>query len=148
MTETRFRIEAIAPIPPLIAELQAEAAVEGYGFVDTLVDDWLTGANRFNEQGETFLGCFVEDVLVAIGGVTIDPFLADPRIGRIRRVYVRSAFRNRGIGRALVLALVDHARRSFDRVRLRAENAGAARLYEHLGFAPIDDPDATHVLRF
>jgi ribosomal protein S18 acetylase RimI-like enzyme len=69
-------------------------------------------------------------------------------MGRIRRVYVKRDFRNRGIGRALMTALIDEARRSFARVRLRAESANAARLYERLGFEPVAGPDATHILRF
>ena len=69
-------------------------------------------------------------------------------MGRIRRVYVKSAWRNRGIGRALVSALMNHARRYFSCVRLRAENALAARLYESMGFSPIESPDATHILIF
>jgi GNAT superfamily N-acetyltransferase len=69
-------------------------------------------------------------------------------MGRIRRVYVRSAWRNRGIGRTLVAALVDHARTHFSCVRLRAENAGAAGLYESMGFVPIESPDASHMLSF
>jgi GNAT superfamily N-acetyltransferase len=69
-------------------------------------------------------------------------------MGRIRRVYVRSEWRNRGIGRALVAALVYHARTHFSCVRLRAENALAARLYESMGFVPIESPDASHMLSF
>jgi hypothetical protein len=47
-----------------------------------------------------------------------------------------------------VTALVEEARKSFKCVRLRAENADAARLYERLGFLPIENPDATHILVF
>jgi GNAT superfamily N-acetyltransferase len=87
-------------------------------------------------------------VLVAVGGLNCDPFAGRPDTGRIRRVYVRHAWRNKGIGRALVTALVDEARKHFRCVRLRAENTGAARLYESMGFAPIAGPDATHILFF
>jgi hypothetical protein len=47
-----------------------------------------------------------------------------------------------------VTALVEQARRNFRCVRLRAENADAARLYESKGFSPIQSPDATHILFF
>jgi predicted GNAT family acetyltransferase len=47
-----------------------------------------------------------------------------------------------------VTTLVEEARKSFRIVRLRAENANAARLYERIGFAPIASPDATHILLF
>jgi GNAT superfamily N-acetyltransferase len=83
-----------------------------------------------------------------VGGLTIDPFEAQPNTGRIRRVYVRSAWRKKGIGRALVSALIEHAGKNFHCVRLRAENADAARLYESMGFVPINNPAATHILVF
>jgi GNAT superfamily N-acetyltransferase len=83
-----------------------------------------------------------------VGGLNRDPFAGCAEIGRIRRVYVRPAWRGKGIGRALVAALLAEARRNFTRVRLRAENPDAARLYESLGFAPNATPDATHILLF
>jgi len=84
--------------------------------------------------------------LVAVGGLNLDPFAGRPDMGRVRRVYVRAAWRGQGIGCALVTRLVEDARKSFSCVRLRAENADAARLYERIGFAPIASPDATHIL--
>ena len=135
------------PVPG-IEEMRQEARDEGYDFLDRLVEDWLSGENRFDGPGETFSGCFEEGMLVGVGGLNRDPFLADPRVGRIRRVYVRRAWRNRGAGEVLVKSLLGTARKSFRSVRLRAENTGAARLYERIGFAPIDDPSATHILTF
>lgn len=131
-----------------IDDLRAEARGEGYNFLDTLVEDWASGANRFDGQGEILCGHLEDGLLVAVGGLNRDPFAGRADMGRIRRVYVRNSWRNRGIGRALVSALVDEARKSFASVRLRAENPGAARLYESLGFVPIENPDATHILLF
>jgi GNAT superfamily N-acetyltransferase len=128
--------------------LQAEAKAEGYGFIERLVNEWESGANRFEGPGEVLSGQMEEDQLVAVGGLNCDPFAGSAAIGRIRRIYVRPAWRNKGIGRALVSALMEEARKSFKCVRLRAENSKAARLYESLGFAPIADPDATHILYF
>jgi GNAT superfamily N-acetyltransferase len=131
-----------------IVELQAEARSEGYEFIDTLVREWASGANRFDVPGECLMGYFDRAILVAVGGLNVDPFAADPRMGRVRRVYVRRQWRRKGIGRELVSALITEARLSFQCVRLRAENPEAARLYERLGFVPIQVPDATHILRF
>jgi GNAT superfamily N-acetyltransferase len=131
-----------------LEELRADAAREGYTFLDRLAEEWASGANRFDGSGEVLCGCLDGGNLVAVGGVNRDPFLDDPRIGRIRRVYVRPAWRNHKLGTALVLWLLDFARPSFEVVRLRAENPGAARLYERLGFLRIDDPNATHILQF
>ena len=136
-----------------IEDLRAEASNEGYDFVETLVEEWASGENRFEKKGEVLMGCFEEHPrqqpkLVAVGGVTIDPFLHSLEVGRIRRVYVRAAWRNQGIGTLLVKALIAASAESFRSVRLRAENADAARLYERLGFSPIEDKSATHLLTF
>jgi GNAT superfamily N-acetyltransferase len=130
-----------------IEQIEAEARAQGYDFVETLVSQWKSGENRFQAAGEILCGHSDHGLLVAVGGLTLDPFVPDPRVGRIRRVYVRSAWRNRGIGGALVTALVNEARKHFSSVRLRAENAEAARLYERLGFTPNADRNATHILQ-
>lgn len=124
--------------------LCGDAQGESYAFIETLLRDWEEGANRFDGPGEVLMGHFDRGVIVAVGGVNRDPF-ADSETGRIRRVYVRPGWRDRGIGGALVSTLLNHARRHFQRVRLRAENDGAARLYERLGFVRIEHPDATHI---
>jgi GNAT superfamily N-acetyltransferase len=139
-------IKKICLPTPGMDELLAEATAEGYDFVETLVDDWASAANRFDGPGEALFGGYQQELLVAVGGLNKDPFAGQAGMGRIRRVFVRRAWRNAGVGRALVSALVEEARQSFDSVRLRAENADAARLYERMGFLPLNSPDATHVL--
>lgn len=133
---------------PGIELLHSEAKDEGYDFIETLVEEWASGANRFDAPGEALCGHLDQGLLVAVGGLNCDPFAGRPDMGRIRRVYVRPAWRNRGVGRALVTALVGEARTYFSCVRLRAENALAARLYESMGFVPIASPDASHILVF
>ena len=131
-----------------LEQLLSEARSEGFKFLDTLVSEWQTGFNRFDATGEALCGHLEEGVLVAIGGLNCDPFLRDPKVGRIRRLYVGQAWRNKGIGSALLDTLLNVARRSFSTVRLRSANAQAARLYERKGFAPISSPTATHILHF
>jgi GNAT superfamily N-acetyltransferase len=128
--------------------LRSEAKEEGYDFVETLVEEWEGSRNRFDGPGEALMGGLDEGLLIAVGGLNCDPFAGRPDLGRIRRVYVRQAWRNQGIGGALVTALVHEARAYFRCVRLRAENTEAARLYERLGFAATPGPDATHTLLF
>lgn len=143
-----FQIEEISLPVPGLKDLQLEAVAEGYEFIERLVREWESGANRFDGLGETLCGHLESGMLVAVGGLNCDPFAGRPDVGRIRRVYVRSAWRGKGIGTALVTALVSESRRHFSSVRLRAVNADAARLYESLGFVPIEDTSATHMLRF
>jgi GNAT superfamily N-acetyltransferase len=127
-------------------ELRAEARAEGYNFIDRLANEWESGMNRFDASGETLCGHLENGLLVAVGGLNRDPFAGRADVGRIRRVYVHPLRRGRGIGAALVSALIDESRVNFACVRLRAENPGAARLYERLGFEPITHPSATHIL--
>ena len=131
---------------PGLTELQADARNEGYNFIETLVKEWSSGENRFDAPGEVLCGCTDQGLLVAVGGLNRDPFTISSGVGRIRRIYVRPAWRNRGFGRALVTSLIEHARKNFGYVRLRAENPTAARLYESIGFIPSPESNATHVL--
>jgi GNAT superfamily N-acetyltransferase len=133
------------PIPGMDL-LSAEARREGYNFIDKLLGEWATAKNRFDAPGEILYGHLDQGVLVAVGGLNHDPFAGDPETGRIRRVYVRPAWRNKGIGRALVTTLIDHARMTFHRVRLRTLNGEAAHLYERIGFSTVESPNATHIM--
>jgi GNAT superfamily N-acetyltransferase len=135
------------PVPGM-ESLQSEALAEGYSFIQTLVEQWASAENRFDDPGEILCGHLDQGLLVAVGALNIDPFAGSTEIGRIRKIYVRHAWRNKGVGRALVTTLVEEARKSFRCVRLRADNTHAARLYEKIGFAPIESPDATHMLIF
>jgi GNAT superfamily N-acetyltransferase len=128
--------------------LHAEARAEGYDFLDTLREEWIAGTNRYDGPGEVLCGHLKDGVLIAVGGLNCDPFAGQPDMGRLRRIYVRAGWRKQGVGQALVADLLDRARPHFSCVRLRAENAVAARLYERMGFVPLDSPDATHILHF
>ena len=135
------------PVPGL-EQLQAEALHEGILFIERLCQEWENGKNRFTAPGEKLFGCMDQSALVAIGGLNQDPFDGRRGIGRIRRVYVRPAWRNQGIGQALVHTLVEHARTSFTALHLRTDNPSAARLYERIGFTRSLALNATHVLDF
>jgi GNAT superfamily N-acetyltransferase len=129
-------------------ELVSEASAEGYAFLQTMQAEWASGENRFSGPGEAFYAVFADQHLVAVGGLNRDPFLNEPGVGRLRRIYVRAGWRRHGIGSALVSAMLADARLSFHTVRLRADNPVAARLYESFGFNSCQQSSATHVLRF
>jgi putative acetyltransferase len=62
-------------------------------------------------------------------------------VGEIKRVYVRDAFRGRGLGARITRTLLSHARRrGYERVVLDTMPgmAAAVRIYRRLGFVPTD----------
>jgi GNAT superfamily N-acetyltransferase len=114
--------------------LVAESEQAGSAFVRRLVDEWRSGANRFDRPGEALFAARVEGRLVGVCGLNVDPHAADARVGRVRHLYVLRSFRRQGVGRRLVTEVVEAARGLFDRLHLRTANSEAARLYEALGF--------------
>ena len=131
------------------AEMLAESEAAGYGFLRRVVDEWESGANRFSRPGEALLVAEMRGRWVGVCGLSIDPYLDDPRVGRVRNVYILAHCRRNGVGRRLVVEAIVRARGHFDRLRLRGEEEGPARLYESLGFRPCPDiPDCTHILEW
>lgn len=131
------------------AVMLAESEASGYRFLRRVVNEWESGANRFSRPGEALFVSEIEDQLVGICSLNIDPYLDDERVGRLRNVYVLARYRRDGIGRRLVTEAIAAARGRFDPLRLRAEEAGPAHLYESLGFRPCAGvPSCTHILEF
>src|SRR5687768_15110823 len=84
-------------LQPLIEESRGE----GFRFLVRLRSEFRDGSNRFDAPGEVLLGGFQGAELVAVGGLNRDPYAPEPRVGRLRHLYVRRAFRGKGVGRAL-----------------------------------------------
>ena len=140
-----MRLEAVADKLPADFEIMRwEARAEGYAFLDRLANDWASGAIRFDRPGEALLAAYSDDVLAAIGGITIDPVLPDAL--RMRRFYVRSAFRRAGIGREIAQVLLE---RTFRSVRVVTLNAAvdSVPFWEALGFVPEARHGHTHIWR-
>ena len=75
----------------------------------------------------------------AIGCVALRPLPGN--IGEVKRMYVDAAWRGKGVGRALLEALIAHARTlGYHHLRLGtvAEMTAARSLYRTLGFVPIE----------
>jgi GNAT superfamily N-acetyltransferase len=145
--DATIRLAPILRLEPLegaIEAMRAEARSEGHQLLDRLVEEWRSGVNRFALPGERLLGAVAADRLVAIGGLNRDPWVGDPSVGRLRRLYVAADRRGEGVGRLLVEALLADAREAFGEVRLRTGSPDAARFYLRLGFSAFDDPQSTH----
>jgi ribosomal protein S18 acetylase RimI-like enzyme len=126
--------------------LVAESEASGLRFVRRLVEEWVSGANRFDRPGEVLFVARTAREVVGVCGLNVDPYAAGQDVGRVRHLYVLSAYRRLGVGRRLVTEVMEAARSRFDGLHLRAENPAAARLYERLGFRRVGAGDSTHVM--
>ena len=129
-------------LPSGFDTLRAEARAEGYWFVERLATDWLSLTARFDRDGEALLAAWVNGVLAGIGGLTIDPVVPDAL--RMRRFYVRLAYRRSGIGHKMATALLQPARSAGGLVTVNAAPASAA-FWESLGFVADARDGHTHV---
>jgi GNAT superfamily N-acetyltransferase len=141
-------IERLSALQPeCLATLIAESERGGLRFVRRLADDWTSGANRFAQPGEALFVARSGEHVVGVCGLNVDPYAAEPNVGRVRHLYVLSAYRRLGIGQQLVATIIETARGRFERLRLSTSNPEAARLYERLGFRPrADDGHCTHAM--
>ncbi len=131
------------------ARMLAESEVAGYQFLRPVLDEWQSAVNRFSRPGEALLVAQIHGRWVGVCGLSIDPYLDDPRVARLRNLYVRADCRRNGVGRLLVENVISLARVRFDRLRLRSPEEAPARLYESLGFLPCQGiPNCTHILEW
>ena len=130
-----------------INRLAREARAEGFHFLDRFLADLAGAAVQLDGSAEFFLGVFWGDELIALGGITPDPYVDDGAVGRLRHVFVAPAARRRGIGRQLVSSLEERAWQSYDRLRLRTDTVDASAFYAALGYASVAEDRATHSKR-
>ena len=138
-------VSRLLSLPAALAAMEREAIGEEFGMITRLREEWESGANRFEGEGEILLAIFRADTLLGIGGLNRDPYVSDPRVGRLRHFYVMKAERHCGIGRTLVERLLGHAAGNFDSVRLWTDRAGS--FYDRVGFERVEGPKVTHVCR-
>lgn len=138
----------IRPLGPndlrAISALADAAEREGFRFLSRFLLDATQDAVALDAPGEFFFGAFADSTLLAIGGVTPDPYLPAPRVGRLRHVYVAAPHRRQGVGERLVAALERRACTEYDRLRLRTDTVDAARFYERVGYTARAHATATH----
>lgn len=118
-----------------INHLVIESASQGFRFVERLIRDYRSGLNRFDKSGEVLLVASSKDIVMGIGGLNQDPYFNDPKIGRLRHLYVGSSWRRCGIGSLLVKQLVQEASQYYYLLTLRTDTQSADRFYQKLGFS-------------
>jgi GNAT superfamily N-acetyltransferase len=138
-------IQRINHLPLQILALEKEAVGDGFRFLTRLIDEWDSGANRFNAPGECLMAAYLSQQLVGIGGISVDPYTVTS-MARLRRVYVSASSRGRHVGRTLVEALVAHAALRFQNVCLFTDTAEGDAFYLKCGFTRADHDHATHVM--
>ncbi|HEY7653522.1 MAG TPA: GNAT family N-acetyltransferase [Methylomirabilota bacterium] len=130
-----------------LGPLVAESEQAGLRFVRRLVEEWAGGRNRFDRPGEACFAALVDGRLVGVCGLNVDPYTAEPGVGRVRHLYVLSAYRKLGVGARLVAEVIAAGRGPFGMLRLSTQNEAAARLYERMGFRRCADvADCTHLM--
>jgi N-acetylglutamate synthase-like GNAT family acetyltransferase len=130
-----------------IQELLFQSLSEGYNHINRFAMEYSNGTNGFNKPGESLFIAFIEDHIIGICGLNIDPYL-DGNVGRVRRLYVLPNYRMKGIGRRLIEEVIHKARESFKTLVLKTDSDNAKSFYNSLGFKEIkDDPSITHLLK-
>lgn len=129
-------------------ELLNASVEEGHGFLKRFKEKWELGENRFDKEGEMHVVAVEGERPVGICGLNRDPYCDDPKIGRVRHLFVHPDFRGLTIGSILVNEIIDEAKEHFDILRLRTNDEGASEFYKKLGFEPFDGKDETHRLVF
>lgn len=140
-------IKRLEDLPRDIEALRAESARDGFRFIEKLKSEWQSATNRFDAPGESLIGAFQNQSLVAVCGLNIDPYAGDSAVGRLRHLYVLKIARRQGIASAMVGHLLGVAHLSFACVRLFTDTRQAAMFYEAIGFSPTVSPTASHILQ-
>ncbi|HEY4108737.1 GNAT family N-acetyltransferase [Puia sp.] len=126
--------------------LVGESTRAGVAFLQRTIDDWDSGANRFDQPGEKLWGLFLGKELIGVGGLNIDPYTVTPKVGRVRHLYVREARRREGYATFIMNKIMEEAGHHFTVLRLFTDNAEASAFYEKLGFKQTSEYKASHFI--
>ena len=113
MTNTVHKVIS-GSLPVDINLLRDDAKNENFNFIERLYVEWTENRNRFDKKGEMLICSFVNRQIAGLGGITVDPAIADAL--RMRRFYIRPAFRRLGLGKLLCETLIENARPSGKRI--------------------------------
>ncbi|TVQ25546.1 MAG: GNAT family N-acetyltransferase [Leptolyngbya sp. DLM2.Bin15] len=117
-----------------INHLFEESLSQGFQFVERLIREYRSGLNCFDKSGEVLLTASVQGSVVGIGGLNRDPYFNDPKVGRLRHLYIQSVWRRRGVGRLLVTQIIHEANQHYQLLTLRTDTVAADEFYRQLGF--------------
>ena len=113
--------------------------------MDRLAEEWASGANRFEREGEALFAGYAGDMLSGVGGLTHDPMALGSL--RMRRFYVRRVFRRHGVGRAIATTLIASASLAVRKsITVNAGDKDAAAFWQALGFVQVSADTHTHAI--
>jgi ribosomal protein S18 acetylase RimI-like enzyme len=121
-----LRLEGLATDPCAFAASHDEEA--GHSLIEV--------AARLERQ--PVFGALAEGVLLAVAGFSVPEAAKKRHKGLLWGVYVREAVRGRGLGRAVVARVIEHARAHVAQLHAAVvtSNEAARSLYRSLGFEP------------
>ncbi len=120
-----------------IRELAKIASVGGYRNIETLVNEFDSGVNRFSTPGEALFGAYEATSILGIGGINIDPYYGLATVARVRRLFVKPDARRRGVATALMLQIEEIGRKYFSKLQLFTNSETASRFYINLGYRAV-----------
>ncbi len=129
-----------------IEELVRESELEGFNFVRRTLLEWNSAKNNFSKEGESLYGVFCEGKCIALGGLNIDPYVDNPKLGRVRHLYVSKKHRRKGVAKLLLKEIVKAAKGNFQQVRLYTPSRSASQLYESFGFMRSSKEHESHII--
>ncbi len=139
-------LRVVEALPHGFDVMCAEAAAEGVRNMAMLAVEFGAKDDPFADPGALF-AAVVDGDLAGVGGVTRETGLTEPAM-RMRRLYVRPAFRRAGVASALAGAMMQQGFQTAPLLTLNAAASPAAPpFWEAMGFVPVDWPHATHALR-
>lgn len=134
----------VCELEPIIQESLAE----GFTLVKRMKENWEYGSNRFDRLGEIYLGAYINDQLVGVGGINIDPYQLEINVGRLRHLYVLKEFRRLGVAKKIVEYIIEHSGPYFKVIRLRSnDNDQTGNLfYQSMNFKEVNTDKVSHIL--
>jgi GNAT superfamily N-acetyltransferase len=139
-TAHEYPIHKHYPGQPGFTELKLKSMAEGFNMLHRLEENWLNGQNRFDRPGEKLLGAYADDLIVGVCGLNIDPFTEITGTGRLRHLYVDTAWRRNHVGSGLLSEILKDAGLWFDFINTNAPSS-AFTFYERAGFVALCDMD-------
>ncbi|WIL45125.1 GNAT family N-acetyltransferase [Bacillus bombysepticus] len=109
--------------------LVQESKDEGFYFLIKLISEYENKINTFNKTGECLYGIFQGEKLIGIGGLNEDPYTINNKIGRIRRFYIAKKYRRKGLGRLLLVRIINDAKKHFNIVVLNTDTVQGDKFY-------------------